>query len=62
MICADPEMIVQSVMLALETLAADEDRCSMMACNAYDAAMEFDRNVQYQKFVDLIERVQANSQ
>jgi len=37
MICTNPEMIVQSVMLA-----AHKDRRKMMACNSYDVAMEFD--------------------
>jgi len=61
MICADPEMIAQSVMLALEMLATDEDRRSMLARNAYDAPMEFDQAVQYQKFRDLIDKVPGNS-
>lgn len=40
---------------ALETLATDNDRRSMMARNSYDAAMQFDKNVQYLKFVNLVE-------
>lgn len=45
----------QSLADALETLAADKDRRSMMARNSYDAAMDFDQHVQYQKFVGLVE-------
>ncbi len=40
---------------ALETIVADRDLRVMMGRNSYDAAMEFDQHVQYQKFVGLIE-------
>lgn len=50
-----------SLVSTLESLAADKGRRSMMACNSYDAAMEFDENVQYPKFVDLVEQVIADT-
>jgi glycosyltransferase involved in cell wall biosynthesis len=50
-----------SLASALESLAVDKGRRLMMARNAYDAAMEFDQNVQYLKFVDLVERVIADA-
>jgi glycosyltransferase involved in cell wall biosynthesis len=42
---------------ALESLAADEQRRKFMARNSSEAAMTFDRHVQYRKFATLVEQV-----
>lgn len=47
----DPESLAG----ALESLAADEGLRNHMARNSHDAAMDFDQNVQYGRYVDFIE-------
>ena len=42
---------------ALECLATDESHRKELARNSYDAAMQFDKRVQYPRFVDFIEKV-----
>jgi glycosyltransferase involved in cell wall biosynthesis len=42
---------------ALEELASDPDKRRAMAENSYRAAMMFDKNVQYSKFIDVIRQV-----
>jgi len=47
----------ESLSRALEMLAKDEVMRLRMAKNSYDAAMKFDRSVQYAKLVEIVEKV-----
>ena len=49
----DPESLVG----ALESLAADEVLRNHMARNSHDAAMDYDQNVQYGKYVNFIKEI-----
>lgn len=52
-IAGDPNSLVD----AIEWMAVNEEQRQIMARNSYNVAMQFDRHVQYQKFVDLIEKL-----
>jgi len=54
----DPDSLVD----ALEYLAGDESHRKQMAWDSYDIAMQFDRHVQYQKFVDLVESLLSDAE
>jgi glycosyltransferase involved in cell wall biosynthesis len=45
---------------AIEWMAANEEQRRIMARNSYNAAMQFDRHVQYRKFVALVEKLLQN--
>jgi glycosyltransferase involved in cell wall biosynthesis len=49
----DPESLAN----ALEELASDPHKRRAMAENSYKAAMMFDKNVQYSKFIDVLQQV-----
>jgi len=51
----------QSLANVLQGVASDPGERKLMARNSYSAAKDFDYNVQYLKFVDLVERLLANS-
>jgi glycosyltransferase involved in cell wall biosynthesis len=47
----------ESLANALEELASNPDKRRAMAANSYRAAMMFDKNVQYSKFIDVLQQV-----
>lgn len=46
--------ITKSLAMVLGKLSEDESLRQRMARNSYDAAMQFDRQTQYLKFLDLL--------
>ena len=49
-----------SLVDALESLARDSENRSVMAQNSYNAALEFDQHVQYQKYIEFVEDLGVN--